>query len=68
MQIINTINKAKNKIKQETGRDVADKIFLNGYSSSGVFAQRFALIYPKIVGRVLIGGAYRSIPLPKMEL
>ena len=68
MQIINTINKAKNKIKQETGRDVADKIFLNGYSSSGVFAQRFALIYPKIVGRVLIGGASRSIPLPTMEL
>lgn len=64
LQIIDTINSAKNKIKQETGRDVADKIFLNGYSSSGVFAQRFALIHPEIVGRVLIGGASGSIPLP----
>ena len=64
LQIIDTINNAKNKIKQETGRDVADKIFLNGYSTSGVFAQRFALIHPEIVGRVLIGGASGSIPLP----
>lgn len=64
LQIIDTINNAKNKIKQKTGRGVADKIFLNGYSSSGVFAQRFALIHPEIVGRVLIGGASGSIPLP----
>ena len=64
LQIINTINNAKNKIKQDTGRNVADKIFLHGYSSSGVFAQRFALIHPEIVGRVLIGGASGSIPLP----
>ena len=67
LQIIATFNNAKNKIKQETGRDVADKIFLNGYSSSGVFAQRFALIHPEIVGRVLIGGASGSIPLPTEE-
>lgn len=67
LQIINTINNAKNKIKKETGRNVADKIFLNGYSSSGVFAQRFALIHPEIVGRVLIGGASGSIPLPTMD-
>ena len=67
LQIIDTINDAKNKIKQRTGRNVADKIFLNGYSSSGVFAQRFALIHPEIVGRVLIGGASGSIPLPTEE-
>lgn len=67
LQIIDTINNAKNKIKQETGTNVADKIFLNGYSSSGVFAQRFALIHPEIVGRVLIGGASGSIPLPTEE-
>lgn len=64
LQIINTINSARSKIKKETERNVADKIFLNGYSSSGVFAQRFALIHPEIVGRVLIGGASGSIPLP----
>lgn len=68
LQIINTINSAKNKIKQETGKDVAEKIFLNGYSSSGVFAQRFALIHPEVVGRALIGGASGSIPLPTTDL
>lgn len=67
LQIIDTINNAKNKIKQQTGRDVADKIFLNGYSSSGVFAQRFALIHPEIVRRTLIGGASGSIPLPTTD-
>lgn len=67
LQIINTINNAKDKIEQETGRKVKDKIFLNGYSSSGVFAQRFALIHPEIVGRTLIGGAAGSIPLPTDE-
>lgn len=67
LQIINTINNAKSKIKTETGKNVADKIFLNGYSSSGVFAQRFALIHPEIVGRVLIGGASGSIPLPTTD-
>ena len=64
LKVINTINSAKNKIKKETGKEVKNKIFLNGYSSSGVFAQRFALIHPEIVGRALIGGAAGSIPLP----
>lgn len=67
LQIINTINNAKDKIQQKTERKVADKIFLNGYSSSGVFAQRFALIHPEIVGRALIGGASGSIPLPTTD-
>lgn len=67
LQIINTINNAKRKIKQETGKNVADKIFLSGYSSSGVFAQRFALIHPEIVGRLLVGGASGTIPLPTTD-
>lgn len=67
LQVVNTINNAKNEIRKETGKEVADKIFLNGYSSSGVFAQRFALIHPEIVGRVLIGGASGTIPLPEID-
>lgn len=67
LKVVNTINNAKNEIKNETGKDVADKIFLNGYSASGVFAQRFALIHPEIVGRALIGGASGSIPLPTTD-
>ena len=45
-----------------------DKIFLNGYSSSGVFAQRFALLHPDIVETACIGGASGSIPIPTEKL
>ena len=68
LQVINTINNAKSKIENEKNKKVADKIFLNGYSSSGVFAQRFALIHPEIIDRALIGGAAGSIPLPTTDL
>lgn len=67
LQTINTINDAKEKLKIKTGKGTAEKIFLNGYSSSGVFAQRFALIHPEIVDSALIGGAAASIPLPTNE-
>ena len=34
---------------KEYDTKVNDKIFLNGYSSSAVFAQRFSLIHPEII-------------------
>lgn len=67
LQVINSIEDAKQIIEQATSKKVAKKVFLNGYSSSGVFAQRFALIHPEIVSRALIGGAAGSIPLPTEE-
>ena len=45
-----------------------EKIFLNGYSSSGVFAQRFAPLHPEIVDTLCVGGASGSIPTPITEL
>lgn len=66
LQVVNTINNAKEAVKLHTKKNVLSKIFLSGYSTSGVFAQRFALIHPEIVGRVLIGGASGSIPLPSV--
>lgn len=54
-------------IKKITSKKVKNKIFLNGYSSSGVFAQRFALIYPEIISRCLIGGAAGTIPVPSTK-
>lgn len=63
-QVVAIINKAKNIVKAEKGIDVKDKIFLNGYSSSGCFAQRFALLHPDLVETVCIGGASGSIPIP----
>lgn len=67
-KFLRSIEDAKRKIKELTGISVGDKIFLNGYSASGVFAQRFSLIHPEIVDRCLIGGAAGTIPLPTAEL
>ena len=62
------IDDARMQIEQITGKKVQDKIFLSGYSASGVFAQRFALAYPEIINRALIGGAAGTIPVPTKKL
>lgn len=59
----NCICNAKTQIENITGKKVQDKIFLCGYSASGLFAQRFALIYPELINRALIGGAAGTISL-----
>lgn len=68
MQCLECIESAKKKVKEITGKSIADKIFLNGYSSSGVFAQRFALIHPEIVSKCCVGGSVGSIPIPESGL
>lgn len=67
-QVVRIINKAKTILKEEIGLTVSDKIILNGYSSSGVFAQRFALLHPDVVETACIGGASGSIPVPTKDL
>ncbi len=67
-KVKNCIEDARLQIKMITGKDVQEKIFLNGYSASGVFAQRFALIYPEIINRALIGGAAGTIPVPTKKI
>lgn len=66
-KFFNCIQNAKEIIKKNTGKEVNEKIFLNGYSASGVFAQRFALIHPEIIDRCLIGGAAGTIPMPQIN-
>lgn len=67
LQLINAIEDAKLKFLDITKKKLEDKIFMHGYSASGVFAQRFALIHPEIIGGVCIGGAIGSIPMPMEE-
>lgn len=62
------IDDARMQIEQITGKKVQDKIFLRGYSASGLFAQRFALAYPELINRALIGGAAGTIPVPTKKL
>jgi len=68
IRFLDCIRSAKADIEQLTGKKVNDKIFLNGYSASGVFAQRFAFIYPELVEKCLIGGAAGSIPIPAKDI
>lgn len=67
-QVVRIINKSKAILKDIVGLTASDKIFLNGYSSSGVFAQRFALLHPDVVKTACIGGASGSIPVPIKDL
>lgn len=67
IQVAKTIEKAKKIIKSKTNKEINEKIFLNGYSCSGVFAQRFALLYPELIDTLCVGGASGSIPIPSTE-
>lgn len=66
LQVLNIINEVKHNISHRV--NIKDKVFLNGYSASGVFAQRFALLHPEIVDTLCVGGASGSIPIPGSEL
>ena len=68
LDIIQCINFAKDIMKNEYGAKLNDKIFLNGYSATGVAAQRFALLHPELIDTACIGGASGSIPIPNPQL
>lgn len=68
LKFLKCIHAAKEKIFSLSGKKVADKILLNGYSASGVFAQRFALLHPEIIDRCAIGGAAGTIPIPSEDI
>lgn len=68
LDIVQCINSAKEIMKKEHGVNLNDKIFLNGYSTTGVAAQRFALLHQKLIDTVCIGGASGSIPIPNSQL
>lgn len=68
LDIVEAIDKAKEIMDKEYDTKVNDKIFLNGYSSSGCFAQRFSLIHPELIDTACIGGSSGSIPIPNTDL
>lgn len=67
-QVVRIIQQAKKISEEIKGIPYQNKIFLNGYSSSGVFAQRFSLLHPELVDIACIGGASGSIPIPTSEI
>ncbi|MEG0873267.1 MAG: hypothetical protein RSE00_04680 [Clostridia bacterium] len=67
-QVVKIISNTKVLLKEKYNIEAKDKIFLNGYSSSGVFAQRFALLHPELIDVACIGGASGSIPFPSNKI
>lgn len=67
-QIEKMIKKARKIATEEKDTEFDEKIFLNGYSTSGVFAQKFALLHPELVEVACIGGASGSIPVLNTEI
>jgi hypothetical protein len=49
-------------------RPVASKVLMNGFSASGLFANRFALLHPNAVAAAAYGGLNCFITLPVPEL
>jgi pimeloyl-ACP methyl ester carboxylesterase len=47
------------------GYELADKIFINGYSASGSFANRFTLLHPEIIRAAASGspGGWPTVPV-----
>lgn len=68
LNVVEAISEAKEIMKNQYNVNLNDKIFLNGYSSSGCFAQRFSLIHPELIDTACIGGASGSIPIPNLDL
>lgn len=63
-----SIQDAQRKISNISGKEISDKVVLKGYSTSGIFAQRFAMIHPEIISKAIIGASTGSIPIPTDDL
>ena len=66
--VCDVIDDALDKVEEVSGTRLTNKVFMKGYSSSGVFAQRFCLLHPERVDSAVIGGASGSIPALDAEV
>ena len=60
LQLINMIAHAQ-RLLRHNNMKVNEKVFMNGFSASGTFANRFAILHPRVVRAVATGGI-NSIP------
>jgi hypothetical protein len=61
LQLIQMIRDAQTLLRRNHV-NVQDKVFMHGYSASGVFANRFPVLHPQIVRAVATGGV-NAIPI-----
>lgn len=64
LQLIKMFEDAHHQLR-DLGIQVDDKFFINGFSASGSFANRFALLHPEKIKAVAGGGLNALLMLPK---
>jgi hypothetical protein len=67
LQLIAMVKDARERLAA-MGRPVNQKILLNGFSASGLFANRFTFLHPEAVAAAAYGGVNAFIMLPIAEL
>ena len=67
LQLIAMVTDARERLAA-MGRPVNQKILLNGFSASGLFANRFTFLHPEAVAAAAYGGVNAFIMLPVAEL
>jgi len=63
LQLVSMIQHSQELLKR-SGLKVKSKVFLHGFSASGAFANRFAILHPRIVQAIAIGGISAIPTLP----
>jgi pimeloyl-ACP methyl ester carboxylesterase/uncharacterized protein (UPF0335 family) len=68
LQLIAMIDDARERL-QEQGIEVGEKVIMNGFSASGMFASRFTLLHPDRVHAAAIGspGGWPAAPVASYE-
>jgi len=67
LQLLEMINDAKNMLSS-MHINVAPKFFMNGFSASGTFTNRFSLLHPEKIKAAAMGGFNGKLMLPQKEI
>jgi len=67
LQLLEMIDDAKNLLSA-VNIQVAPKFFMNGFSASGTFTNRFSLLHPDKIKAAAMGGFNGKLMLPQNEL
>jgi dienelactone hydrolase len=67
LQLIAMADDAKRRLA-ELGRPVNEKLLMNGFSASGLFANRFTFLHPEVVAAAAYGGLNGFIMVPSEEM
>ncbi|WP_299364080.1 hypothetical protein [Winogradskyella sp.] len=67
LQLMRIIEHAKDVLRQRD-YSIHEKIFMNGFSASGSFINRFAFLHPEIIKALATGGLNGILMLPQEQL